>query len=185
MRSPAISASPWPTTPGFLGKVAVKRFLTEPRAKKAITGPAHLLIWTFNNDALTRPRQWRHADNNGRSYEASQTARLSLWFHKGIAPETTPQKLCSHLPVLKENNGVPAISSIAMLARTMQRESHGMITNNAVTRPATDVRRSTNDSDLAELAAVEATASVRRCLKGHSISTKTAVDQGRRVSWHV
>jgi hypothetical protein len=40
----------------------------------------------------------------------------------------------------------------------------GMIANNAVTRAATNLRRSTKDSDLA---------------------TRTAVDEGRRVSWHV
>jgi len=52
---------------------------------------------------------------------------------------------------------VPVISSIAMLARTMQREPHGMIANNTVTRVATNLRRSTKDSDLAGLAVVEAT----------------------------
>jgi hypothetical protein len=77
------------------------------------------------------------------SEDVSQTARLSLWFHKGVAPEITPQKLCSHFPVLYENYGEPVISSTAMLARTMQR------------------------------------------IKGHSNSTRTAVDEGRRVSWHV
>ena len=118
-------------------------------------------------------------------YDVSQTARLAPRFHKGVAPETTPQKLCSHLPVLKQNNGVPAINSIAMLARTMQREPHGMIATNAVTRAPTNLRRGTKDSDLAGLAMLEATPSVRRCFEGHSISTKTAVDEGRRVSWHV
>jgi hypothetical protein len=83
------------------------------------------------------------------SEDVSQTARLSLWFHKGVAPEITPQKLCSHFPVLYENYGEPVISSTAMLARTMQREPHRMIANNAVTRAATNLRRSTKDSDLA------------------------------------
>ena len=67
----------------------------------------------------------------------------------------------------------------------MQREPHGMIANNTVTRAATNLRRSTKDSDLAGPAVVEATPSVRRCFKGQSISTRTAVDEGRRVSWHV
>jgi len=41
LRSPAISAFPWATTPCFLGKDDVaERILTEPRAEEAITGPA-------------------------------------------------------------------------------------------------------------------------------------------------
>jgi len=67
----------------------------------------------------------------------------------------------------------------------MQRKPHGMIATNAVTRAPTNRRCSTKDSDLAGLAMLEASPSGRRCFKGHSISTKTAVDEGRRVSWHV
>jgi hypothetical protein len=34
------------------------------------------------------------------SHDASQTARHSPWFQEGVAPESTPQRRCPHLPVL-------------------------------------------------------------------------------------
>jgi hypothetical protein len=50
----------------------------------------------------------------------SQTARHSPGFREGVAPESTPQRLCPRLPVLRENDGLPFTESMAMLARAMQ-----------------------------------------------------------------